>query len=240
MSTPSTDPSVAWIAFDRDRCLALGTPEIVAAAVWRHLDANPDSQPLAFDAGTSHPVEIDVRGTLADTLARLPAADQRLASPNDLLGVRASASGQASEQTPPEFPPRGRGRPRLGVVPREVTLLPRHWSWLADQPGGASVALRKLVENAIRENRALDALRSAREALFRFMNAMAGNAPGFESAVRALFAGDRLGFEAVLAHWSPDIRAHCLALASRAFAGSIEEGSPVSAPDRHSKDGDRQ
>jgi hypothetical protein len=102
------------------------------------------------------------------------------------------------------------------------------------------VALRKLVENAIRENRALDALRSAREALFRFMNAMAGNAPGFESAVRALFAADRMGFEAVLAHWSPDIRAHCLALAARAFAGSIEDGSPVSAPDRHSKDGDRQ
>lgn len=240
MSTPSTDPSVSWIAFDRDRRLAIGAPQTVAAAVWGHLDANPDSQPLAFDAVTSHPVEIDVRGTLADTLARLPAADQRLASPNDLLGVQASASGQSSEQTPPESPPRGRGRPRLGVVPREVTLLPRHWSWLADQPGGASVALRKLVENAIRENRALDALRSAREALFRFMNAMAGNAPGFESAVRALFAADRMGFEAVLAHWSPDIRAHCLALAARAFAGSIEDRSPVSAPDRHSKDGDRQ
>ena len=240
MSTPSTIARVAWIAFDRDRRLAIGAPQTVAAAVWRHLDANPDGQPLAFDAVTSHPVELDLRGTLAETLARLPAGDQLLASPNDLLGEAGSASGQSSEQTPPESQPRGRGRPRLGVVPREVTLLPRHWSWLADQPGGASVALRKLVENAIRDNRALDALRSGREALFRFMNAMAGNALGFESAVRALFAGDRGGFEAVIAHWSPDIRAHCLALAANAFAGSIEEGSPVTAPGRHREEGDRQ
>lgn len=222
MSTPSTDSSVSWIAFDRDRCLARGAPERVAAAVWRHLDANPDGQPLTFDAVTGHPVEIDLRGTLAETLARLPAAGDSALSAAALAPMTAVEGGL----------PRGRGRPRLGVVPREVTLLPRHWSWLADQPGGASVALRKLVENAIRENRALDALRSGREALFRFMNAMAGNAPGFEAAVRALFAGDRSGYEAALAQWSPDIRAHCLALAGNAFAGSIEEGSQVAAPDR--------
>jgi hypothetical protein len=219
MSTPSTDSSVSWIAFDRDRRLAMGRPATVAAALWHHLDANPEGQPLTFDAVTGHPVEIDVRGSLADTLARL-AAEEPLASPDDLPAEQASESEPPPAQTPSEPQPRGRGRPRLGVVAREVTLLPRHWSWLAAQPGGASVALRKLVEGAIRDNRARDARRVGQEALYRFMSAMAGNAPGFEAASRALFAGDRSAFEDVLTSWPTDVRLHCLEMAQDAFAAS--------------------
>jgi hypothetical protein len=111
-------------------------------------------------------------------------------------------------------PPRGRGRPKLGVVAREVTLLPRHWDWLARQPGGASVALRKLVEAAQRSAVDADRLREAREAAFRFMTTMAGNLPGYEEAIRALFAGDAAGFAQRIADWPADIRDYAIELAS--------------------------
>ena len=109
------------------------------------------------------------------------------------------------------------GRPKLGVVPREVTLLPRHWEWLAAQPGGASVALRKLVEHASRANQSQDRIRKSRESAYRFMTAMAGNDPGFEEALRALFAGNHERFEQEIAEWPRDIQAHARKLAAPSF-----------------------
>lgn len=113
--------------------------------------------------------------------------------------------------------PRGRGRPKLGVVAREVTLLPRHWDWLASQPGGASVALRKLVEAASRAAEGPDRIRSAREATYRFASAMAGDLAGFEDAMRALFAGDDQAFEARIEAWPADIAAQLRTYAAEAF-----------------------
>ncbi len=104
--------------------------------------------------------------------------------------------------------PRGVGRPKLGVVAREVTLLPRHWDWLGRQPGGASVALRKLVEDARHVQADRDTVRAAREATYRFMTAIAGNLPGFEEATRALFAGDAQRFDTLTDPWPADLRAH--------------------------------
>ncbi len=109
------------------------------------------------------------------------------------------------------------GRPKLGVVAREVTLLPRHWEWLATQPGGASVALRKLVEQATRANRDQDRIRISRESAYRFMSAMAGNEPGFEEAARALFAGNRQKFETETSVWPADIRAYASRLAEASW-----------------------
>ncbi|MGA1675223.1 MAG: DUF2239 family protein [Pseudomonadales bacterium] len=209
MTIAPCESPITWIAFDGDQRLAIGSPQEVAEGVWRYLRANPHGQPLAFDAATSYPVEMDLRGSLAEVLARLPVAD-RPAAETEPSAEPAGAAG-----------PRGRGRPRLGVVPREVTLLPRHWDWLAGQPGGASVALRKLVESALREYRDRDARRLGQEALYRFMSVIAGNAPGFEAATRAVFAGDRASFEETIALWPPDVREHCLALSSGAFAGSV-------------------
>ena len=110
----------------------------------------------------------------------------------------------------PEEPRRGPGRPKLGVVAREVTLLPRHWEWLQAQPGGASVALRRLVDEA---RRAGVSPKQRQEAAYRFMSAMAGDRAGFEEASRALFAGDRAKLEQEAASWPPDIREHVLVLA---------------------------
>ena len=97
------------------------------------------------------------------------------------------------------------GRPKLGVVAREVTLLPRHWDWLAAQPSGASVALRKLVEEARKDPRLAE--RARRDSIYRFITALVGNAPGYEEAIRALYAGDREDFSAHIEAWPPDIRA---------------------------------
>ena len=113
--------------------------------------------------------------------------------------------------------PRGPGRPKLGVVAREITLLPRHWEWLAQQPGGASVAIRKLVEEARRTGEDKDRIRAGQEAAYRFMSAMAGNKPHYEEAIRALFAGDPVRFEELIAGWPADVRDHAARLAERAF-----------------------
>jgi hypothetical protein len=123
-----------------------------------------------------------------------------------------SAADAASDEATPTAGPRRRGRPRLGVVAREVTLLPRHWAWLATQPGGASVALRRLVDDARRAGAGRDRARQARDAAYRFMHALAGDLPGFEEASRALFAGDRDRFAAAVASWPPDVREHATKL----------------------------
>lgn len=116
--------------------------------------------------------------------------------------------------SPPASEPRGRGRPRLGVVAREVTLLPRHWDWLGAQPGGASVTLRKLVEEARKADAAPQRARQARDAAYRFMTAMGGDLPNYEDAIRALYAGDRKRLEALTTGWPADIRDYALALAA--------------------------
>lgn len=185
----------ACIGFAGKARIASGTLQDVAAAVKVMADTDPTASILVFDSETSRPVELDLRGTVDDVRARYA-------------------------PTPPE--PRSPGRPKLGVVPREVTLLPRHWEWLASQPGGASVTLRRLVESARRESADSDRVRLAQEATYRFAYAMAGDEPGFEEATRALFADDSEGFEALTAGWPVDIREHVRQLARDAFTGGGE------------------
>ena len=119
----------------------------------------------------------------------------------------------------PRFPPDSEGprpgRPKLGVVPREVTLLPKHWDWLAAQPGGASVALRKLVEEAMKDPRLQS--RARRDAVYRLATALVGNAPGYEEAMRALYAGEAEDFAAHVEAWPPDVRQLLEEMAESAF-----------------------
>ena len=119
----------------------------------------------------------------------------------------------------PRYPPSEEsvrpGRPKLGVVAREITLLPRHWDWLATQPGGASVALRKLVEEARSNPKML--MRAARDSIYRFITALVGNAPGYEEAIRALYAGQREDFAAHIEAWPADIRAKLESMMAAAF-----------------------
>jgi len=194
-----------FTAFDGQSHLATGPLAEVARAVKKASD-HTTAPILIFDDSTGRAIDLDLRGDDADILARLP-------KPAD------------TAQPSPLAPPRGRGRPKLGVVAREVTLLPRHWDWLATQPGGASVALRKLVDEARRERGDLDRRRQARDAAYHFMSAMAGNLAGFEEASRALFATDGIRFSELIASWPPDIRDHIRRLASGAFSSDIDARS---------------
>jgi len=202
---------IAHIAFDGDRRIASGNLREIARAAKQALQRNKHASILVFDGSTSGPIEIDFRGTVDDVLARLPAAGETAATNID---------------AEPELPQsRGPGRPKLGVVAREITLLPRHWDWLAQQTGGASVAIRKLVEQARRSGENRDRIRRSQEAAYRFMSAMAGNKPHYEDAIRALFADDPAGFEKLIAQWPVDVRDHASKLAERAFAREPQVGA---------------
>jgi hypothetical protein len=195
------NPEFAFFAFEGDRCIAAGCLRDVARAAKQTLDRHNEASVLVFDGQTSDPIDIDFRGTFEDVVARLPNV--------------AAAPAANDDAVPPAS--RGPGRPKLGVVAREVTLLPRHWEWLARQSGGASVALRKLVEDARRSSESKDRIREGQEAAYRFMSAMAGDKPRFEEAIRALFAADLPGFEKSIAAWPVDVRDHARRLAERAF-----------------------
>jgi len=62
-----------------------------------------------------------------------------------------------------------------------------------------------------------DGVRAAQDAAYRFMTALTGNHPGYEEAVRALYAGDRPRFLAESEPWSKDLRAYARRLAGPAF-----------------------
>ena len=176
-------------AFAGYRLLARGPAAEVVGAVKAATDAGETV--LTFDAADGRVVDLDLRGDMAAVLARLPSA--------------------------PEAEKRGPGRPKLGVTAREVTLLPRHWDWLAGQPGGASVALRKLVEGALKEAEGPDRARRAKETTYRFMTAIAGDLPGYEEATRMLFAGDWTAFDAAVEGWPEGVREMARGMAAWAW-----------------------
>lgn len=198
-------PDTPSIAFQGTSLIAAGALATVAGAAKIAFDREPERTILFFDDVSSHPIEVDLRGSREDVAQRYAA----LPAP--------SAEDSVTETIESH---RGPGRPKLGVVAREVTLLPRHWEWLGKQPGGASVALRKLVDDAKKANEAKDRARLAQESAYRFMSTMAGNQPDFEEATRAFFANNSERFEQLTHAWPTDVREHALVLASRAFGAT--------------------
>ena len=196
-------------AFEGSRLVASGDLRHVADKVKEVINRGERDMVLIFDNVTSEQIEVDFRGTIEDVQRRISETARQ-----NPPAVEPPAPASASPRRP--------GRPKLGVVAREVTLLPRHWDWLSHQPGGASVALRKLVEQARRVNASRDKVRQAQEAAYRFMSAMAGNEAGFEEALRALFAGNQDRFKQETDSWPVDVRDHARMLAVAAFTESKE------------------
>src|SRR6266702_5409569 len=188
-----------FTAFLGHQRLVAGPLAEVALAVLKASQSAVAEPVVIFDDANGRPIDLDLRGTERDIVARL---HEPASNPETLADDLSAAE------------PRGRGRPKLGVVAREVTLLPRHWEWLGAQPGGASVALRKLVDEARRASGDKDRERQARDAAYHFMSTMAGNLPQFEEASRALFADDRRRFTGLIADWPADIRDHIVKLAT--------------------------
>jgi hypothetical protein len=187
--------SLRCTAFVGTEIVASGPLEEVALAVKERLREDPTANPLVFDDATARPIDLDLRGSDEAVIERL--------DDHPVHGTKPAL--------------RAPGRPKLGVVAREVTLLPRHWDWLNSQPGGASVALRRLVDEARHATPLADKVRHARETTYRFMTAVAGNLPGYEEAIRALFAGDGARYDALMASWPFDVRFYAGMLSLEAF-----------------------
>jgi hypothetical protein len=191
MPSDTPSPPSHLIVFAGFKRIAQGSTADVLAQLRERSDDTPY---LVFDEQTGEQLDFDVHNQTGTVVTHVASAE------------------------PHDDAPRGVGRPKLGVVAREVTLLPRHWDWLNRQPGGASVALRRLVQDASRVNADRDAVRASREAAYRFMTAIAGALPGFEEATRALFAGERNRFEALIDAWPPDLRAHLQKLSAAGWS----------------------
>lgn len=191
MTSSSTPPQLSCTAFDGSERIASGSYSQVALALKEYARTNADASVLVFDDVTGKQIDFDLRGSDAEILAR--------------ISEHFPGAGNHAPRTP--------GRPKLGVVAREVTLLPRHWEWLAKQSGGASVALRKLVEEAMRAAPSEEArLRKRHERAYNFMSAIAGNLPNFEAASRALFADQIPVLKSLISGWPRDVREHVLYL----------------------------
>jgi len=182
-------------AFQNNALLTSGPAWDVAIAVKAAMTPDCSDQFLCFDDRDGAFVDLDLSGTNEEVIARL--------KPKNTQPVQIKHSKA--------------GRPKLGVVSKEVTLLPRHWEWLSQQQGGASATLRKLVEVARKLNSSSEKMRQAKIATDRFMIAMLGDQIGYESAARALYRGDEIGFRDLTRDWPVDLRAYVLQLAETAF-----------------------
>ena len=208
--------TTACTAFEGSRCIATGELKDVALAAKSAVDASAASLTpapvLIFNDVTSEVMELDWRGSGEEFSAKFALLAQQLDTPAAAVEPEISTEPAAAKTEN-----RGPGRPKLGVIPREVTLLPRHWEWLATQPGGASIALRKLVEVARRSSEVKDRVMKAQSVGYKFMSTMAGHEAGFEEASRALFAGDQASLEALIADWPIDVQTHLKKLLVDAF-----------------------
>jgi len=207
VQNPSLAPFTLFTGHIR---VASGRLDQLALSAKRAIESNSDGAVLIFDNHSGRNIDIDIRGTDKQVLARLQPSTAMLVpdAEND--------ADTGNEQ-------RGRGRPKLGVVAREVTLLPRHWEWLATQAGGASVVLRKLVEQAKKAGSESSMIKQAQERAYHFLQAIAGDMPGFEEATRALFKHDRQAFENLISSWPGDIKDHAMQLAFPMPAESMQK-----------------
>ena len=215
-----------FTTFHGHRRIASGPLQANALAAKRAREENPSIAVLIFEDATGRAIDVDLRGTDAELAARFRSETIVAANPADRDEAVDAPHALDAQDASSTTGTRGRGRPRLGVVPREVTLLPRHWDWLATQPGGASVVLRKLVDEGRRVGAEADNRRMAQERAYHFMQAIGGDLPGFEEATRALFANDAAGLAARLADWPRDVADHATQLAF----GDAQGAAPRSTP----------
>ena len=188
------DQNGTFTAFAGYNLIASGDVQTMLRATKPRMDAASNETILIFDDKTGRQIDFDFRGTIDDVIARL------------------ASHPMFADKTTEDEGNRGPGRPKLGVVSREVTLLPRHWDWLEKQQGGMSAALRRLVDQARKQDAGAEKSRAVREAAGNFMWAIAGNLPGFEEASRALYAGNDEKLAELIGDWPTDIRKHLLGL----------------------------
>lgn len=184
----------AYVAFVDTTLLARGPLARVAEACKREVDRAGPERLAIFNDETGRVLDLDLSGSVDEVRARFE-----------------ETSLPASKK---------RGRPKLGVVSREVSLLPRHWDWLAEQRGGASASIRRLVDGARKHEPAAALAKRAIEAAHHFLWDMAGDETGFEEATRHLFAHRFDMFEESIATWPKDVREQLARYVHRARAAT--------------------
>ncbi|MBX3032980.1 MAG: DUF2239 family protein [Bdellovibrionaceae bacterium] len=189
----NSDTNLMYTAFEGEKLLTTGKLDEVALKIKKRLKAQPAASILVFSDATGKEMDLDLRGSEADVLERLKV----------YLSPKEAA---------PAAP--GPGRPKLGVVAREVSLLPRHWEWLSTQTGGASATLRRLIDDAKKASSGKALVQNAQERTYKFMSVLAGNLPHYEEALRALYAKDKKKFQAMTRDWPADVREHAKSLAA--------------------------
>lgn len=184
-----------YTAFEGFQKLISADLEKVLLTVKRRLKANRDSSVLIFSDSTGKQMDFDLSGTDADVTDRHKIYTMKTAPPQPTVG-----------------------RPKLGVVPREISLLPSHWEWLNNQTGGASPTIRQLIDEKIKSS-STDRLKvkTSQEVTYKFLSALAGDLPNFEEAVRYLYRSDRKKFLEQVSGWHKDVVDHALRLAADAF-----------------------
>jgi hypothetical protein len=190
----------SYTAFEGNKLILQGSLAEVILKIKKRLGKSNNSPILIFSDTTGQTIDFNFQGTEKDVLKRL----------------ETFVSGGAPKETS------GPGRPKLGVIAREVSLLPRHWEWLATQSGGASATLRKLVDDAKKKFVDGNTVKQAQERTYKFMSVMAGDLKGYEEALRALYKRDQKKFLAHIEDWPNDLKTHATELAISIFEGDLK------------------
>lgn len=188
------EKSQQYSAFDGFNLLVQGSLEAVVLMAKANSLSSRSSTTLIFSDSTGKQMDFDLSGSKKDVLKRLEV--------------------YVGEEP---MPSQGPGRPKLGVMSREVSLLPRHWEWLSTQSGGASATLRRLVDGARKQSSDQDQTKRCQDRTYKFLSAIAGDLPYYEEVLRALFAKDQSKFKAHIDDWPRDIKNHALQLAKPIF-----------------------
>ncbi|MBL7689782.1 MAG: DUF2239 family protein [Bdellovibrionaceae bacterium] len=184
-----------YTAFEGSKLLVRGPLDKVVLKSKHRLEKSPEASILIFSDSTGRTIDFNFHGSEDDVLKRL----------------EIYVSGEEAKSA------NGPGRPKLGVVSREVSLLPRHWEWLANQTGGASATLRKLIESEQKKSAGGLSLKQAQERVYKFMSVLAGDLEGYEEALRALYRKDVDSFQTHIKSWPRDVKTHTLTLAASIF-----------------------
>tara|TARA_B100001013_G_scaffold338302_1_gene259147 strand:+ start:260 stop:835 length:576 start_codon:yes stop_codon:yes gene_type:complete len=169
--------SSTYIAIHNKSLIAQGELPAVIREAQRQF---PEAEPCLYKLDNGKRVDIDWRGDAEEVIKRLPAA---LVPPAEK-----------------------RGRPKLGVISKEVTLLPEHWEWLSVQRGGASTTLRRLIDSAMSSMTPAQERRIKQDQLYSMMRVFEDEA-GFEAASRALYRLDEAAFSQAIGNWPEALQA---------------------------------
>lgn len=186
-----------YTAFEDHKILSQGSLEDVVSKVKKRFEKSPASQIVIYSDATGKSMDFNFQGTEKEVLKRL-----------EVYTTPQSATAVSS----------GPGRPKLGVISREVSLLPKHWEWLATQSGGASNTLRKLVEESMKKTSGVNTVKMAQERTYKFMSVEAGDLENYEEALRALYRKDKERFSNEIKTWPRDVQKHIIELSKAVFA----------------------